>query len=146
MKSVFMKFMILMAMIGFMLTWPLFHSMQVLWALPNMQQVKWVCSDECYAESEYLATQEMHDWHYSDIVVGHCTQPPQAPPTLHLTGLLNGGGPMTRGKGKQVHHCIVCGSTKHRVETCTKPAAKLIRQLQQKVKKMSATKAVKKKS
>ena len=92
---------------------------------------KWVCSPECYQESEYLAIADSRGWFFSDITMFQDAH--VAPPTIHMSGALMGGGPLKRGKNKQVHHCIVCKSTKHRLDTCPEPAAKLIRELQGKL-------------
>eukprot|EP00438_Fugacium_kawagutii_P035171 Skav226721 [mRNA] locus=scaffold3813:50419:51912:+ [translate_table: standard] len=41
--------------------------------------------------------------------------------------------PSGRNHGKQVHRCVCCGSTKHRLETCNLPGAKVLQTLRREV-------------
>ena len=41
-----------------------------------------------------------------------------------------------RGKGVQVHKCSLCHATGHLAETCTSPAAEIVRRLHKQIKEL----------
>ena len=43
-----------------------------------------------------------------------------------------------RAQGRATHRCSVCGSTKHRLETCEEPGAQKIRELPKKIRVLTA--------